>query len=109
MGKHGLTTQQWHVVTKLGQGKSRAEVAEMMGISVNTVKDHLQGALRNLRVDSFTQANNVLRREDREESLRRLVEELESVGPEDPRLQRHALVMYVHDQRVSDAVYPRNP
>ena len=38
VGKHGLTTQQWHVVTKLGQGKSRAEVAEMMGISVNTGK-----------------------------------------------------------------------
>lgn len=52
----GLTPRQSDVLTQLLQGKPNKEIARRLGLSVDTVKDHVQAVLRALGVSSRTQA-----------------------------------------------------
>jgi DNA-binding NarL/FixJ family response regulator len=52
----GLTPRQADVLEMLLQGKSNKDIARRMGLSVETVKDHVQAVLRALGVSSRTQA-----------------------------------------------------
>ena len=52
----GLTPRQADVLTQLLQGKPNKEIARRLGLSVETVKDHVQAVLRALGVSSRTQA-----------------------------------------------------
>ncbi|MEK8045085.1 MAG: DNA-binding response regulator [Burkholderiales bacterium PBB6] len=52
----GLTPRQHDVLTLLLQGKPNKDIARRMGLSVETVKDHVQAVLRGLNVNSRTQA-----------------------------------------------------
>ena len=52
----GLTPRQAEVLTLLLQGKPNKEIARRLGLSVETVKDHVQAVLRALGVNSRTQA-----------------------------------------------------
>ncbi len=52
----GLTPRQHDVLTLLLQGKPNKDIARRMGLSVETVKDHVQAVLRGLGVSSRTQA-----------------------------------------------------
>ena len=52
----GLTPRQSDVLTQLLQGKPNKEIARRLGLSVETVKDHVQAVLRALGVSSRTQA-----------------------------------------------------
>jgi DNA-binding NarL/FixJ family response regulator len=44
------------VLTLLLQGKSNKDIARRLGLSVETIKDHVQAVLRALGVSSRTQA-----------------------------------------------------
>lgn len=52
----GLTPRQAEVLTLLLQGKPNKEIARRLGLSVETVKDHVQAVLRALGVSNRTQA-----------------------------------------------------
>ena len=52
----GLTPRQAEVLTLLLQGKPNKEIARRLGLSVETIKDHVQAVLRALGVNSRTQA-----------------------------------------------------
>jgi DNA-binding NarL/FixJ family response regulator len=52
----GITPRQSDVLTLLLQGKSNKDIARRLGLSVETVKDHVQAVLRALGVSSRTQA-----------------------------------------------------
>jgi DNA-binding NarL/FixJ family response regulator len=52
----GLTPRQAEVLNLLLQGKPNKEIARRLGLSVETVKDHVQAVLRALGVNSRTQA-----------------------------------------------------
>jgi DNA-binding NarL/FixJ family response regulator len=52
----GLTPRQSDVLMQLLQGKPNKEIARRLGLSVETVKDHVQAVLRTLGVSSRTQA-----------------------------------------------------
>ena len=52
----GLTPRQADVLSMLLQGKPNKDIARRMGLSVETVKDHVQAVLRALGVSSRTQA-----------------------------------------------------
>lgn len=52
----GLTPRQADVLEMLLQGKPNKDIARRMGLSVETVKDHVQAVLRALGVSSRTQA-----------------------------------------------------
>ena len=52
----GLTPRQAEVLMLLLQGKPNKEIARRLGLSVETVKDHVQAVLRALGVNSRTQA-----------------------------------------------------
>jgi DNA-binding NarL/FixJ family response regulator len=52
----GLTPRQADVLTQLLQGMPNKEIARRLGLSVETVKDHVQAVLRALGVSSRTQA-----------------------------------------------------
>jgi DNA-binding NarL/FixJ family response regulator len=52
----GLTPRQADVLMHLLQGKPNKDIARRMGVSVETVKDHVQAVLRALRVSTRTQA-----------------------------------------------------
>ena len=52
----GVTPRQADVLTLLLQGKPNKDIARRLGLSVETVKDHVQAVLRALGVSSRTQA-----------------------------------------------------
>lgn len=52
----GVTPRQHDVLTLLLQGKPNKDIARRLGLSVETVKDHVQAVLRALGVSSRTQA-----------------------------------------------------
>lgn len=52
----GLTPRQSEVMQLLLQGKPNKDIARRLGLSVETVKDHVQAVLRALGVNSRTQA-----------------------------------------------------
>jgi DNA-binding NarL/FixJ family response regulator len=52
----GLTPRQADVLSLLLQGKPNKDIARRLGLSVETVKDHVQAVLRALGVSSRTQA-----------------------------------------------------
>ena len=52
----GLTPRQSDVLSMLLQGKPNKDIARRLGLSVETVKDHVQAVLRALGVSSRTQA-----------------------------------------------------
>ncbi|TDM09309.1 MAG: DNA-binding response regulator [Ideonella sp. MAG2] len=56
MEELGLTPRQSEVMQLLLQGKPNKEIARRLGLSVETVKDHVQAVLRALGVNSRTQA-----------------------------------------------------
>ncbi|WP_396270679.1 response regulator [Ideonella sp.] len=56
MDELGLTPRQSEVMQLLLQGKPNKDIARRLGLSVETVKDHVQAVLRALGVNSRTQA-----------------------------------------------------
>jgi DNA-binding NarL/FixJ family response regulator len=52
----GLTPRQAEVLTLLLRGQANKAIARQLGLSVETVKDHVQAVLRALGVSSRTQA-----------------------------------------------------
>ncbi len=52
----GLTDRQWEIMQLIKKGKQRGEVALALGISLNTVKNHLQNIFEKLRVSSQMEA-----------------------------------------------------
>jgi len=52
----GVTPRQADVLLLLLQGKSNKDIARRLGLSVETIKDHVQAVLRALGVSSRTQA-----------------------------------------------------
>lgn len=52
----GITPRQADVLTLLLQGKSNKDIARRLGLSVETIKDHVAAVLRALGVNSRTQA-----------------------------------------------------
>lgn len=52
----GLTPRQSDVLLLLLEGKSNKDIARRLGLSVETIKDHVQAVLRTLGVNSRTQA-----------------------------------------------------
>lgn len=56
MEELGLTPRQSEVMQLLLQGKPNKDIARRLGLSVETVKDHVQAVLRALGVNSRTQA-----------------------------------------------------
>jgi DNA-binding NarL/FixJ family response regulator len=52
----GLTPRQADVLSLLLQGKPNKDIARRLGLSVETIKDHVQAVLRALGVSSRTQA-----------------------------------------------------
>lgn len=52
----GITPRQADVLTLLLQGKPNKDIARRLGLSVETIKDHVQAVLRALGVSSRTQA-----------------------------------------------------
>lgn len=53
---HGLTRREAEVLTELKRGRSNNEIAARLGVSVTTVKKHVQQVLKKLGVKSRTQA-----------------------------------------------------
>lgn len=53
---HGLTRREAEVLSELKRGRSNVEIASRLGVSVTTVKKHVQQVLRKLNVTSRTQA-----------------------------------------------------
>jgi DNA-binding NarL/FixJ family response regulator len=56
LDRMGITPRQADVLTLLLQGKPNKDIARRLGLSVETVKDHVQAVLRALGVSSRTQA-----------------------------------------------------
>lgn len=52
----GLTERQWKILQLIKKGKQRGEVALALGISLNTVKNHLQNIFEKLQVSSQMEA-----------------------------------------------------
>ena len=53
---HGLTPRQLEVLHHLAQGQSTAQIADALGIQPETVRNHVGGLLRTLRVHSRLEA-----------------------------------------------------
>ncbi|MCS7237496.1 MAG: response regulator transcription factor [Thermoguttaceae bacterium] len=54
--EHGLTQREFQVLRHLALGLSNREIARSLGISIETVKEHVQNLLRKLKVSERTQA-----------------------------------------------------
>lgn len=52
----GLTQREYQVLRHLALGLSNKEIARSLGISIETVKEHVQNVLRKLKVSERTQA-----------------------------------------------------
>jgi DNA-binding CsgD family transcriptional regulator len=63
-----LTTRQRRILDQLADGRTNAEIADTLGLSLSTVKGHLRNAYRQLGVENRHQAAAVL---DRETTRRR--------------------------------------
>jgi DNA-binding CsgD family transcriptional regulator len=50
--KYGITDREWEIILKVVQGKSNADIAEELVISLATVKTHLHNIYRKIDVDS---------------------------------------------------------
>lgn len=59
---HGLTPRQLEILHHLAQGHSTAQIAEMLAIQPETVRNHIRGVLRALGVHSRLQAVSEARR-----------------------------------------------
>ena len=55
-GDSPLTPRESQVLTQIAHGLSNKEIAEVLAISVETVKEHVQNLLRKLAVNDRTQA-----------------------------------------------------
>lgn len=64
MEKHRLTPRQIEVLKYLAMGLQNKQIAHEMGISVSTVKLHLNGIYMRLRVNNRVQALLRAREED---------------------------------------------
>ena len=53
---HPLTNREMQVLRHVAMGLSNREVGQSLGISVETVKEHVQNLLRKLNVNDRTQA-----------------------------------------------------
>lgn len=62
-GPFGLTTQERRVLAQLPHDLTNREIAENLGISINTVKTHLGNALRKLDVRDRNEAAAIAERE----------------------------------------------
>ncbi len=51
-----LTARQEQILELMGSGLSNAQIAQKLGISINTVRVHIHGLVRRLRLQSRTQA-----------------------------------------------------
>jgi len=60
--RHGLTPRQLEVLHHLAQGHSTTQIAELLGIEPETVRNHVRGILRALGVHSRLQAVSEARR-----------------------------------------------
>ena len=58
-----LTTRQRRILEQLANGRTNAEIADSLGLSLSTVKGHLRNAYRQLGVENRRQAVAVLDRE----------------------------------------------
>ena len=58
-----LTTRQRRILEQLANGRTNAEIADNLGLSLSTVKGHLRNAYRQLGVENRRQAVAVLDRE----------------------------------------------
>ncbi|MEM7170395.1 MAG: response regulator transcription factor [Pseudomonadota bacterium] len=56
IGCPDLTARQEQILDLMGSGLSNAQIAEKLGISINTVRVHIHGLVRRLRLQSRTQA-----------------------------------------------------
>ncbi|GAA1932058.1 helix-turn-helix transcriptional regulator [Nocardioides hwasunensis] len=54
--EHGLTEREADVLSLIAGGLSNKEIAEQLGITVNSVKSYIRGAYRTIDVDSRTKA-----------------------------------------------------
>ena len=52
----GLTRRQAQILELLGRGRTNAQIAEQLGLSVNTVRVHIHSLLKRLQLDNRTQA-----------------------------------------------------
>ncbi len=51
-----ITTREWQVLHLLSKGHTNSDIGKRLGISVNTVKFHLNNIYKKLNVSSRTQA-----------------------------------------------------
>ena len=58
----GLTSRQQEILRLLYEGLSNAEIARRLYVSESTVKQHLRGAYKVLKVERRTQAAAIFRR-----------------------------------------------
>lgn|GEM_PF-3621624 len=59
----GLTPKQWLILQRLGEGLSNKQIANVSGISENTVKFHVKGLFRFYSVNKRSQLIQVLQRQ----------------------------------------------
>ncbi|MCU1393726.1 MAG: response regulator transcription factor [Ilumatobacteraceae bacterium] len=61
--RYHLTARELDVLGRLAEGASTAAVAQELDLSVNTVRNHVQSAIRRLRAHSKLEAISIARRE----------------------------------------------
>ena len=61
--RYHLTARELEILGRLADGASTAAVSEQLGLSVNTVRNHVQSAIRRLGAHSKLEAISIARRE----------------------------------------------